>query len=271
MNLKLFADRLEIYFNYYVKSKTIFQIHSPFIHHFLNAVFDADRIYYDFRTIEQYWRQIMDDAHEIPSSEFGSLHQQSLKQVKTFAAKAISQPSHYEILYRLVYYLKPQKSLELGSCLGMSSLAMALGNREQLLTTVEGNTFLAEYCKQTFDKYQINNIHVINLLFSEFLKDHQLESYNLVFLDGDHHYEATLKYSKRILASLSANSVFVLDDIHWSKGMNRAWKEIIHWPEVQCSLETQRLGFLFKSPKITKGNFVFIPYRFKPWSIGLFG
>lgn len=270
MSLKLIAERLQIYFSYYVKSKTVYQIHSPFVFDFLKIVFDAERIFYDFRTLEQCWRLIMDDEDEIPVSDFGFQHQQSLKRVKTFAAKSVSHPVHYELLYRLVYFLKPQKSLELGSCLGMSSFAMALGRKEQLLTTVEGNSFLAAYCKRIFEKYKVKNIQVLNLLFSDFLNNHPLDHYDLVFLDGDHNYEATLEYSKNILTSLPSHSVLVLDDIHWSKGMYRAWKEIIDWPEVHCSLETQRLGFLFKSPEITKGNFVYIPYGFKPWSIGLF-
>lgn len=212
----------------------------------------------------------MADSSDIPECDFSRLHQQANKRVCDFAAKAISKPAHYELLYRLSYFLKPQHCLELGSGLGLSGLALALANRGHNVLSIEGNNYFTNYCKKIFEKFNIQNIEVIHLPFSEFLDGADLGLYDLVFLDGDHTYASTIAYSKAILKSTPANSVLVLDDIHWSREMYRAWKELIRCPEVRCSVETQRLGFLFKSPEITKGHFTYLPYWLKPWNLGLF-
>ena len=35
-----------------------------------------------------------------------------------------------------------------------------------------------------------------------------------------------------------------MDDIYWSKGMQRAWKEVIAWLEVRVSIDLFYMGIL---------------------------
>jgi hypothetical protein len=61
-------------------------------------------------------------------------------------------------------------------------------------------------------------------LFDERLKELEQDSVpELVFIDGDHSYEATMKYFN-YFSSRMKKGFLVFDDINWSAGMRKAWK-----------------------------------------------
>jgi hypothetical protein len=66
----------------------------------------------------------------------------------------------------------------------------------------------------------------------------------IAFVDGNHQCEPTVEYVRRLLEKSGNKAVIVLDDIYWSRGMQRAWKTIISWPEVQISLDLFHMGVL---------------------------
>jgi hypothetical protein len=72
----------------------------------------------------------------------------------------------------------------------------------------------------------------------------QLPRRFMAFVDGNHHYEPTVEYIRRILERAGEESVIVMDDIYWSRGMFRAWKEVSSWPEVQVSIDLFHMGIL---------------------------
>ena len=49
-----------------------------------------------------------------------------------------------------------------------------------------------------------------------------------------------------------------MDDIHWSRGMYRAWKNIVGRPEIRLSIELFNMGIVFTGEKIQKDHFVVI-------------
>jgi len=51
------------------------------------------------------------------------------------------------------------------------------------------------------------------------------------------------------------NSVFIFDDIHWSKEMQEAWQEMIAYPEVRVSIDTFQWGLIFFRKEQTKQDF----------------
>ena len=69
-----------------------------------------------------------------------------------------------------------------------------------------------------------------------------------------------------------ADKRIVIDDIYWSEDMNEAWKEIISDDSVAFSIDLFRMGIVFFDHSVMpKQHFKLIPYKLKPWSIGLFG
>jgi len=49
-------------------------------------------------------------------------------------------------------------------------------------------------------------------------------------------------------------AVIVLDDIYWSRGMYRAWREIISWPEVRVSIDLYEVGILLLRKDLNKAQ-----------------
>ena len=49
-----------------------------------------------------------------------------------------------------------------------------------------------------------------------------------------------------------------MDDIHWSRGMYRAWSRIIKRPEISLSIELFNTGIVFVGEKIQKDHFAVI-------------
>lgn len=91
------------------------------------------------------------------------------------------------------------------------------------------------------------NIKTINGNFNdEFPKLlSEIENLDLLYVDGNHSHEATLAYFKLALAKKNTQSIFIFDDINWSKDMQKAWKEICSNKEVRLSLDFFHFGIVF--------------------------
>ncbi len=80
-------------------------------------------------------------------------------------------------------------------------------------------------------------------------------SLDFVFLDANHRYEPTINYFNQILEKCNTNTVIVLDDIHWSEGMEKAWKEIIKNEKVTVSIDLFEVGLIFLKKEQAKQDF----------------
>ena len=79
---------------------------------------------------------------------------------------------------------------------------------------------------------------------------------DLVFIDGNHQKEATLSYFQKLLPLAHNETVFIFDDIHWSAGMEEAWKEIQANPKVTVSIDSFFWGLVFFRKEQKKEHFV---------------
>jgi hypothetical protein len=74
----------------------------------------------------------------------------------------------------------------------------------------------------------------------------------LAFVDGNHHFEPTVTYVQKLLERAGDETIMVMDDIYWSRDMQRAWKEIITWPEVRVSVDLFHMGILLLRKDLQK-------------------
>ncbi len=269
LNSKYFG-RLKLYLSYYIKARTRYSIHSPFLHQFIAFVFDKERVYYDFQKLHQISEQIKLEEGILPDERFSRTHRQNGISLSGLYKKSGHDLSEYECLYRLALFLKPSSILELGACTGMSSMALYLGAKPKSLKTLEGNQYLSAYCNNLFKNQGISSAVCIHTEFKEYLESAHLKETELVFIDGHHQYAPTMSYTKLLIENSSDRSVIIMDDIHWSEEMYKAWNALKMHPQVHCSLETFRWGFLFKDSRISSGHYCLISSKWKPWSIGLF-
>ncbi|UJH92555.1 class I SAM-dependent methyltransferase [Antarcticibacterium sp. 1MA-6-2] len=79
---------------------------------------------------------------------------------------------------------------------------------------------------------------------------------DLIYFDGNHQKEATLEYFHKLLPLAHNDSVFIFDDIHWSKGMEEAWEEIKNHPEVRVTIDSFFWGMVFFRREQEKEHFI---------------
>ena len=91
---------------------------------------------------------------------------------------------------------------------------------------------------------ELNNITTLVTDFSPFLQNDKA-CYDLVYFDGNHQKEATLEYFNSLIDNTNDDSIFIFDDIHWSKEMEEAWEIIKTHPKVTITIDTFFWGFVF--------------------------
>ncbi len=146
--------------------------------------------------------------------------------------------------------------LELGTSLGISTLALSLAAPEKRVVTVEGCPALAGIARDNLLRYGAANAHVINMEFSEALDmlRHRGTTVSLAFIDGNHRGRA-LKHYAETIRSLGEEMLIVADDIHLSCDMHEAWQQLALSGIAPVTMETFRFGILFCLHNITPGHY----------------
>jgi predicted O-methyltransferase YrrM len=162
-----------------------------------------------------------------------------------------------EFLFRLVRHYKPASLLELGTSLGISTIYLGLAAPESRIITIEGCIDSANLARENFEKAGLKNITVITGTFEEKLETSlgEMPSPDLIYLDGNHRKEPTLAYFEHCLPHVHANTVFVLDDIHWSAGMEAAWNIIRNHPRVTACIDIYHMGIVFFREGLSRETF----------------
>ena len=77
----------------------------------------------------------------------------------------------------------------------------------------------------------------------------------VAFIDGNHHYEPTVAYVKKLIEVAGEEALIIMDDIYWSKEMFEAWRELISWPGVRVSIDLYQMGILLLRRDLDKADF----------------
>ena len=84
----------------------------------------------------------------------------------------------------------------------------------------------------------------------------KLGKVDMLFIDGNHRKKPALQYFHQCLQHIHDDSVLILDDIHWSVGMEEAWKEIQEHPSVTVTIDLFRMGLVFFNGGLSKEDFI---------------
>lgn len=252
--------RAKAYVSYLVSSKKGILAHSPFVFDLANNVLYPKKGLKPFEyaiDVFGFKKKLARNHSIIDKSDFGT---GTSKRIKTSAlAKSSSVRSTYgKLLTRLVHFQKPENILELGTCLGVSSMYMFNGLSSGNLTSVEGCSETHKARTKVFKENGIktsNKAEFVNHKFDDFFRERE-EAFDFVFIDGNHTYAATKRYFNKLWKKLPENGVIILDDIHWSEEMERAWGEIILENQHLISIDLFQFGLCFKKPQQAKEHFV---------------
>ncbi len=249
------------YIQFYFKTKNKHCIHSPFVYDFyINVLKPQNKC-----TIERYkyintLRKSLYSSDNSKSTEDIGASSKTTDLNKSLEKKIknISQTRKGGIvLSRLTEFSKAKTIIELGTGGGIGTLYLREGNQDANIYTIEGNDIIAAQAKSLFEVAQAKNIHLIHGIFEDVLPDllNSVEKVDLVFIDGDHTKDGTLKYFNMLLPYIHEHTVLVFHDIYWSDDMEAAWKEISNHLEVSLSIDVFYFGIALFSKRYQKEHY----------------
>ena len=247
------------YIKFLFKSTNQHGVHSPFVYNLVTKCFYDTANYEAYKNISAYKKQLLQDHTKITVTDLGKGSQVTKQQKRTIseiAKNAGTTNKRAKLLYRLSAYFNFENILELGTSLGIATHAMSLANPKSKITSIEGCPMISEYTKTIFKKHHLKNIHLISGHFNEIIKNQTPQTFDLVFFDGNHQKEATLQYFETLIQTTHYNSVFIFDDIYWSKEMTEAWETIKQHPKVTVTIDTFFWGLVFFRKEQVKEDFV---------------
>jgi hypothetical protein len=83
-----------------------------------------------------------------------------------------------------------------------------------------------------------------------------IEVPDLVFIDGNHRHEPTVRYFMQCMDVAHNETMFVLDDIHYSMEMELAWEEVISLPGVTVSIDLFHQGWVLIKKELSPQHFI---------------
>lgn len=159
-------------------------------------------------------------------------------------AKYSTSNRRFAQLYQFFCSLTPAGNvLELGTCLGISSRYLSKVTLGKLYT-FEGSKEIARIAQPT-QGYENINLIVGELSQTLPLVLEVMQKIDFALIDATHTYEGTLSYFDQLIQKIHPKSILAIGDIHWSREMEKAWKEIKARPEVRLSLDFYECGIVF--------------------------
>ena len=257
LHIRFAAD----YIKHRLKAKNRHGLHSPFVYSFADDViyeFSENKLYSE---IEELRKELKSDSRLINITDFGAgslVNKSNQKPIAEIAKYALKSPKLAQLLFRLAQKMQPDSIIELGTCLGITTVYLQKAVPSAQVFTLEGCPETAAIAGEVIQKSGISNTEIIVGNFDATLPllINQLPKLDLVFVDGNHQKEATLKYFEWCLPKVHESSLLIFDDIYWSEGMKEAWIQIKANPAVSITIDLFWIGLVFFRKEQAREDFL---------------
>lgn len=252
------------YFRFWLNSKPTegHGVHSPYVFKLYTEVIEPDKKEKVFEKIEEYRKELKGCGLSVIRKSIGESTNSGYRgeevSLKAIAGN-VAIPSHLgRLLYRLSQHYKPKSIIELGTSVGISTMYLAANNTNAQIFTIEGDEAILGIAQNRFRQYGFNNVQTCAGSFDDQLPKilSELNSVDLVFIDGDHNSRSLINYFNLILPKINEKSIIIVDDIRWSKGMEKAWDYLCSNENVSVSIDLFRCGILIFEKGIVKQHFL---------------
>lgn len=248
-------------FKYRTTSKTRYDAHSPFLYNFIENVVRDNGTYYWYSPVERLRERMLSSKEIITIEDFGAgskVFKSNERKVSDIARYSVKQKKYGQLLFRMVNYFDCKTTLELGTSLGITTAYLAAANQTGTTVSIEGDSSIHRIAKHNLKTLHLKRNKLILGQFDTVLEETitKIPPLDLVFIDGHHAKEPTLRYFDMCLTTAHENTIFVFDDIHWSEEMETAWKSIIQDERTTLCLDFNTLGIVFLKPELSAQDFV---------------
>ena len=253
-----FWFRLGSYARFLLRSRNTmgYGIHSPYLFYIARTIIPETAKYYCYSEVEQLRHALLTDQTELQIEDYG-IGSDGKRKISEIARLALKSPKEAQLLFRLGNLLKAKTVVELGTSLGLTTAYLALPNKNARVWTFEGSKDLLGIAKQNWKRLGLENIQAIPGNLDETLtrEAKNWEKIDFAFLDANHRKAATLRYFDILAAHAEENSLFVVDDIRYSREMWEAWKEIETREDVTARMDLGTMGLVFFDKHFPKQTF----------------
>lgn len=234
------------YIKYLTKAKGRHGTHSPFVYDFVNKCLNTKIDIFFLKERKKIFKKLRSDLSVINITDFGagSKKMGNTRKISSIFKNSSSKGKYSLLLYRLSNHYKKSNILELGTSLGIGSIHLSKGNLNSKIITVEACNNTLSVAKKNFHDLNLNNIITINSTFNDFIQNYTDEKFDLIFIDGHHDGDALLNYLEKLKALSHDDTIFILDDIRWSKSMLNAWNLIKNNDYYHLTIDLFRIGII---------------------------
>ena len=239
-------------------------IHSPYLFELVRFIFRDENSYYCFTDIERRREQLLACEDTIDVLDYGSQGTAEgllvMRRVCDIARSHLEQPKIGQLLFRIVEWLsvqsqRPLEIIELGTSLGITTAYLAAPESRNSITTFEGSGEVLKIAKGVWKALKLENISWQEGNIDHTLSNYARERVDLAYIDANHTYEATLRYADFLLPRMVEKGIIVIDDIHYSVEMERAWDALKADARITTSMDLYHIGLLFIDPHYLKRHY----------------
>lgn len=235
-------------------------VHSPLVYQLTSEILRKDRTFEDFNFLDAKRKELLSNNTWLHVEDFGAGSRNNAsteRSIKSIAKHALAPKIQAEAIYKLVHFFQPKSIIEFGTSLGLTSLYISRAAQKSEITTIEGSPKIAAFAQEFLRQNNALNVQVIHQKFDDYLVSTlpANKTFDLIYIDGNHTYEATTKYFLKMLEHTNQDAWFILDDIYWSRDMSKAWNQIIGHHRVSLSMDFFHFGVVMLQPRMTKEHF----------------
>lgn len=236
-----------------------YNLHSPFLYKLYQHVFQPAWHNADPDGIRRYRQQLGNDHQVLKKTELGNRRPASRPlKVRKEAARITIPPRYGRLMAYMLDYLGHQYVVELGTGLAVGTAYLNHGLRNTpnaQLHTLEGCADTLRVVHEHWPAMGLTDpeptFHQGDALEQLPEVIEALPSIDLALVDANHRRSAVTAYLKTLMPAMAPTGVVILDDIHWSADMNRAWQECQADGRVRLTLDLYRLGIAFLDQSLT--------------------
>jgi predicted O-methyltransferase YrrM len=257
---RMAVHQISSYLGHLVKARTRHGVHSPFVYDLVSQVLRPNDALPEHAAIERLRDDLLNSEQTIRVNDLGAgsrVFDLPIRRVADIARTALKSPKQARMLFRLARYFRTANVLELGTSFGISTLYLAQGAEEGRVFTIEGCPQTWRIAQHHFEQAKQRNIMPVLGSFRTRLPEvlQRMEHVDLVFIDGHHAQEPTLAYFEQCLTKAHNDTVFVFDDIHWSRDMEAAWEAVKAHPRVTVTVDLYNMGLVFLRSEQAREHF----------------
>ncbi|PIB35467.1 hypothetical protein BFP72_08710 [Reichenbachiella sp. 5M10] len=258
INVALF--RIKRFFIYWLTKMDEHSLQPPFVFSLYCTVLKPASKMDDTHPALCLWVELTKDTNLVDSTA-GAGTSLGASQTIGQIAKYGTTPMRYSwMIKRMLEHIEAKSVLELGTSLGLNVSVLAEAQTVQSVVTVERNVMLAQKAQTHFSLLGVDTkVRLLEQDIDDVLPNMLDcgESFDLIYLDANHTYEATMRYWGMLRGLVNPQlGVVIFDDINWSSGMRRAWEEISGAFGQGIVIENFQMGILVFKRELSKKSYV---------------